>query len=51
MLDKYLADPPTITEKLSPPRPPMETTEVVGDKVNATKGFVGKWQASWERKG
>ncbi|KAH9207261.1 hypothetical protein DL95DRAFT_468813 [Leptodontidium sp. 2 PMI_412] len=51
MLDKYLADPPTITEKLSPPRLPKETTEVIGDKVNATKGFLGKWQASWEKKG
>ncbi|KAH6696439.1 hypothetical protein BKA61DRAFT_563492 [Leptodontidium sp. MPI-SDFR-AT-0119] len=51
MLDKYLADPPTITEKLSPPQPPKETTEVVGDTANATKCFLGKWQASWERKG
>jgi hypothetical protein len=51
MLNKYLADPSTITENLSPPRPPKETTDVVGDKVNATKGFLRKWQALWERKG
>ncbi|KAL5317271.1 hypothetical protein ACEPPN_014366 [Leptodophora sp. 'Broadleaf-Isolate-01'] len=51
MLDKYLADPPTIAEKLSPPRPPKETTEVVRDKVSATEKFLGEWQASWEKKG
>jgi len=48
MLDKYLADPPTITEKLSPPRPPKE---VAGDKVSVTGKFLGEWQASWEKKG
>jgi len=51
MLDKYLADPPTITEKLSPPRLPKETSEVTGDKVSAVEKFLGEWQASWEKKG
>jgi hypothetical protein len=51
MLDKYLADPPTITEKLSPSRPLHETTEVTADKVSAAEKFLGEWQASWEKTG
>ena len=50
MLNKYLSDPPTITEKLSSTWPSKET-ESVGDKVNSTKEYPGEWQASWEKKG
>jgi hypothetical protein len=50
MLNKYLTDPQTITEKLSSPWPSKET-ESVGDKVNSTKEYPGEWQASWEKKG
>jgi hypothetical protein len=49
MLNKYLADPPTITEKLSSPWPSKETKSV-GDKMNSTKEYPGEWQASWEKK-
>jgi hypothetical protein len=50
MLDDYLAAPPTITEKLSVPAPSKSADKVVEDKVNESKEFVSKWQASWERR-
>jgi hypothetical protein len=50
MLDKYLATSPTITEKLPFPWAPGETAGVVADKGDRTKEFLGKWQASWEKK-
>jgi hypothetical protein len=51
MLDKYRTKSPTITEKLSLPRAPKETAEVVAEKVRGTKAFLGEWQVSWEKKG
>jgi hypothetical protein len=50
MLEKYLANSPTITEKLSFSGPPGEIAGVVLDKGNRTKEFLGKCQASWEKK-
>jgi hypothetical protein len=50
MLDKWLADPPTITEKLSSPRPPKETSSV-GEKIGTSRNYIEKWQVSWEKKG
>jgi hypothetical protein len=51
MLDKYRAKSPTITEKLSLPRAPKETAEVVAEKVKGTKEFLGEWQVSWKKMG
>jgi len=51
MLDRYLANPPTITEKLLLPQPPEQTVEVVEEKVTPTKELVGECEASWENKG
>jgi hypothetical protein len=51
MLDRYLAYPPTITEKLSLPHPREHATEVAEDKVTATKEFLWKCEAVWEKKG
>jgi hypothetical protein len=51
MLDKYLAASPTITEKVSHPRPPKDTAEVAGNKANTAEESLEKWQASWEKKG
>lgn len=48
MLDKYLAAPVTITEKLSLPLPLKNPAEVVRDKVNETRELLRKWQAAWE---
>jgi hypothetical protein len=48
MLDKYLADTPTITEKLS--QSPERAAEAVVEKVNGTKEFLQKCHASWEKK-
>ena len=51
MLTKYVAKSPTITEKLSLPRAPKETAEVVAERVKGTKDFLVDWQTSWEKKG
>jgi hypothetical protein len=51
MLDKYLADSATITEKLSVLPLPKKAAEMVGDKANGAKEALDKWQASWEKKG
>jgi len=50
MLDKYLANPPNITEKLRISQSPKKTAEVVADKRNEMEAFLHKWQASWEKK-
>ncbi|PQE04310.1 hypothetical protein CJF30_00010062 [Rutstroemia sp. NJR-2017a BBW] len=50
MLNKWLADPPTITEKLSSPRPPKETSSV-GEKIGTSREYIQEWQVSWEKKG
>jgi hypothetical protein len=50
ILDKYLANFLTIIEKLPFSLPPKKIAEIVIDKVNKTKGFLGDWQASWEKK-
>jgi hypothetical protein len=50
MLDKYLADPATITEKISVLPPPEKVAEVVDDKANKMKETLSQWQASWEKK-
>jgi len=48
MLDRYLANPPTVTEKLAFPQP-AKSSEVVEDMVQATKDSVGEMQASREK--
>jgi hypothetical protein len=50
MLVKYLANTPTITEKLSSPQPRKDTAMEVGDKINAAKEFIKGWQFAWEKK-
>jgi hypothetical protein len=50
MLDKYLADPPTITEKLAVPQgPKRKASKIVEDKRKETKEFLRDWQASWDK--
>ncbi|PMD33004.1 hypothetical protein L207DRAFT_639743 [Hyaloscypha variabilis F] len=50
MLTKYLADLPTLPEKLSVARPSTEAAKLVGGQANDAKEFLQKWQASWEKK-
>jgi hypothetical protein len=51
MLDQYLANPSTITEKLAFPQPPKKTAKAVGDNPSETEEFLYKWQATWENRG
>jgi len=51
MLDQYLANAPTITEKLAFPQPPKKTAKAVGDNPSEAEEFLSKWQASWEKRG
>jgi hypothetical protein len=50
MLQKYLIEAPTITEKISLLTSPKNSTKLAGDKVGETKEFIRDWQASWEKK-
>ena len=50
MLAKYLADLPTLPEKLSVARQSTDAAKLVGDQANDAEEFLRKWQASWEKK-
>jgi hypothetical protein len=50
MLNKYLANPLTITEKLAVPQAlKKKAAEIVEDKRNEAKEFLRNWQASWDK--
>jgi hypothetical protein len=48
MLDQYLVNPPTITEKLAFSQSPRKAAETVGNERNDAKYFLYEWQASWD---
>ncbi|KAH6976389.1 hypothetical protein BKA56DRAFT_674854 [Ilyonectria sp. MPI-CAGE-AT-0026] len=50
MMEKYLTDPPTITERLISSRNPANSGETIAEKEQQTKAYLEKWQASWEAK-
>jgi len=50
MLDQYLVNPPTLTEKLAFSQSPKKAAEIVRDKRNEAEDFLYKWQASWDMK-
>ncbi|KAE8448017.1 hypothetical protein EG329_009940 [Mollisiaceae sp. DMI_Dod_QoI] len=50
MLDRYLADPQTLTEKLALPQPSKNTTTMIREKRKEAKEFLCKWQTSWGKR-
>jgi hypothetical protein len=50
MLDQFLANPPTITERLAFPQSPKTIAKVFGNRKREAKQYLGEWQASWERR-
>ncbi|KFZ01571.1 hypothetical protein V501_09941 [Pseudogymnoascus sp. VKM F-4519 (FW-2642)] len=51
MLDKYLATPPSITEKLAFPGPPRAAKRVAKERRKKAAEYIEGWQAEWERMG
>jgi hypothetical protein len=51
MLDRYLASPPTITEKLAILQTPKKIAKTDKDDRAEAKEFLCKWQACWEKSG
>jgi len=49
MLDRYLANPPTITEKLAILQTPKKIVKTDKDDRAEAKEFLCKWQAGWEK--
>ncbi|KAN0094119.1 hypothetical protein V8E51_017303 [Hyaloscypha variabilis] len=49
MLDRYLASPPTITEKLAILQTPKKIVKTDKDDRAEAKEFLCKWQAGWEK--
>jgi hypothetical protein len=50
MLENYLTESPTITEKLASSSTSKSKTEVVEDRVMKAGGFIVEWQSSWDKK-
>jgi len=50
MLEKYLTESPTITEKLAFSSTLKRNIEAVEDRVMKARGFVVEWQSSWDKK-
>jgi hypothetical protein len=48
ILNQYLSDPPTITQKIVFSDSAKKMTEVFHDRRRDTVEFLEKWQASWE---
>jgi hypothetical protein len=51
MLDQYLANPPTITEKLAFRKSPKKTAKGARDNRSEKEEFLCKWEAAWENRG
>jgi hypothetical protein len=50
MLNKYLANPSTVNEKLAVPQASKKKgSEIVKDKRNEAKEFLQNWHASWDK--
>ncbi|KAH7000586.1 hypothetical protein EDB80DRAFT_866597 [Ilyonectria destructans] len=48
MMERYLTNPPTITERLISSQTTTNSSKAIAEKERQTKEYLDQWQALWE---